>query len=62
MHTVLWYEVINAKDDTESTTLSMAYARAEFATKVIEALAAPESRVTLTRKEIGKELDCSANV
>jgi len=71
-------EVVKAKDGTGSATLSMAYAGAEFATKVIKAIAAGEKDLVApsyvhldadkeggatVKKEIGKELDYfSANV
>lgn len=70
-------EVVKAKDGTGSATLSMAYAGAEFATKVIKALAGEKGLVApsyvhldadkeggaTVKKEIGKELDYfSANV
>jgi malate/lactate dehydrogenase len=64
-------EVVKAKDGTGSATLSMAYAGAEFATKVIKALAGEKGLVApsyvhldadkeggaAVKKEIGKELD-----
>lgn len=64
-------EVVKAKDGTGSATLSMAYAGAEFATKVIRALAGEKGLVApsyvhldadkeggaVVRKEIGRELD-----
>jgi len=64
-------EVVKAKDGTGSATLSMAYAGAEFATKVIRALAGEKGLVApsyvhldadkeggaVLRKEIGRELD-----
>ncbi|KAI0276062.1 NAD-malate dehydrogenase [Russula aff. rugulosa BPL654] len=70
-------EVVKAKDGTGSATLSMAYAGAEFAIKVIKALAGEKGVVApsyvhldadkeggaVVKKEIGKELDYfSANV
>jgi len=70
-------EVVKAKDGTGSATLSMAYAGAEFATKVIKALAGERDIIapsyvhldadkeggTALKKEIGKDLDYfSANV
>jgi len=71
-------EVVKAKDGTGSATLSMAYAGAEFATKVIKAIAAGEKGLVApsyvhldadkegaatVKKEIGRELDYfSANV
>ncbi|KAH9027861.1 NAD-malate dehydrogenase [Lactarius hengduanensis] len=64
-------EVVKAKDGAGSATLSMAYAGAEFAAKVIEALAGKKGLVApsyvhldadkegaaVLKKEIGKELD-----
>lgn len=64
-------EVVKAKDGTGSATLSMAYAGAEFANKVIKALAGEKGLVApsyvhldadkeggaVVKKEIGKELD-----
>ena len=64
-------EVVKAKDGAGSATLSMAYAGAEFAAKVIDALAGKKGLVapsyvhldadkeggTVLKKEIGKELD-----
>ena len=64
-------EVVKAKDGTGSATLSMAYAGAEFAIKVIKALAGEKGLVApsyvhldadkeggaAVKKEIGKELD-----
>lgn len=64
-------EVVKAKDGTGSATLSMAYAGAEFANKVIKALAGEKGLVApsyvhldadkeggaVLKKEIGKELD-----
>ncbi|KAF8494950.1 lactate/malate dehydrogenase [Russula emetica] len=70
-------EVVKAKDGTGSATLSMAYAGAEFAIKVIKAVAGEKGLVApsyvhldadkeggaVVKKEIGKELDYfSANV
>lgn len=70
-------EVVKAKDGTGSATLSMAYAGAEFAAKVIDALAGKKGLVApsyvhldadkeggaVLKKEIGKELDYfSSNV
>ena len=71
-------EVVKAKDGTGSATLSMAYAGAEFATKVIKAIVTGEKGLVApsyvhldadkegaatVKKEIGKELDYfSANV
>ncbi|KAH9986198.1 NAD-malate dehydrogenase [Russula compacta] len=68
-------EVVKAKDGTGSATLSMAYAGAEFATKVIKALAGGKDIVTPSyvhldadkeggaalKNEIGKELDYFAS-
>lgn len=64
-------EVVKAKDGTGSATLSMAYAGAEFATRVIRALAGEKGLVApsyvhldadreggaTVRKEIGRDLD-----
>jgi len=64
-------EVVKAKDGTGSATLSMAYAGAEFATKVIRALAGEKGLVApsyvhldadreggaTVRREIGRDLD-----
>jgi hypothetical protein len=64
-------EVVKAKDGAGSATLSMAYAGAEFATKVIKALAGEKGIVApsyvhldadkeggaVVKNEIGKELD-----
>jgi malate dehydrogenase len=64
-------EVVKAKDGTGSATLSMAYAGAEFAIKVIKAVAGEKGLVApsyvhldadkeggaVVKKEIGKELD-----
>lgn len=64
-------EVVKAKDGAGSATLSMAYAGAEFAAKVIDALAGKKGLVAPSyvhldadkeggaalKKEIGKELD-----
>ncbi|KAH8986600.1 NAD-malate dehydrogenase [Lactarius akahatsu] len=64
-------EVVKAKDGAGSATLSMAYAGAEFAAKVIDALAGKKGLVApsyvhldadkegaaVLKKEIGKELD-----
>jgi malate dehydrogenase len=64
-------EVVKAKDGTGSATLSMAYAGAEFATKVIRALAGEKGIVAPSyvhldadreggaalRREIGRDLD-----
>ncbi|KAI0298980.1 NAD-malate dehydrogenase [Multifurca ochricompacta] len=64
-------EVVKAKDGTGSATLSMAYAGAEFATKVIKALAGEKGLIAPSyvhldadkeggaalKKEIGKDLD-----
>jgi malate dehydrogenase len=64
-------EVVKAKDGTGSATLSMAYAGAEFANKVIKALVGEKGLIAPTyvhldadkeggavvKKEIGKELD-----
>lgn len=62
-------EVVKAKDGTGSATLSMAYAGAEFATKIIRAFKGEKgivvpSYVNLTqeggealKKELGKEID-----
>jgi len=70
-------EVVKAKEGTGSATLSMAYAGAEFATKVIKALAGEKGLIAPSyvhldadkeggaalKKEIGKDLDYfSANV
>jgi malate dehydrogenase len=70
-------EVVKAKDGTGSATLSMAYAGAEFANRVIRAingekglvcpsyvhLDADSSGGATVRREIGRELDYfSANV
>ena len=70
-------EVVKAKDGTGSATLSMAYAGAEFAIKVIKAVAGEKGLIApsyvhldadkeggaVVKKEIGKELDYfSANV
>jgi len=70
-------EVVKAKDGTGSATLSMAYAGAEFAIKVIKAVAGEKGIVApsyvhldadkeggaVVKKEIGKELDYfSSNV
>lgn len=70
-------EVVKAKDGTGSATLSMAYAGAEFAIKVIKAVIGEKGLVApsyvhldadkeggaVVKKEIGKELDYfSANV
>jgi malate dehydrogenase len=64
-------EVVKAKDGAGSATLSMAYAGAEFAAKVIDALSGKKGLVAPSyvhldadkeggaalKKEIGKELD-----
>jgi malate dehydrogenase len=64
-------EVVKAKDGTGSATLSMAYAGAEFASKVIKALVGEKGLIAPTyvhldadkeggaviKKEIGKDLD-----
>jgi len=64
-------EVVKAKDGTGSATLSMAYAGAEFAVKVIKALAGEKGLVApsyvhldadkeggaVVKNEVGKELD-----
>ncbi|KAI9509893.1 NAD-malate dehydrogenase [Russula earlei] len=64
-------EVVKAKDGNGSATLSMAYAGAEFANKIIKALSGGESLIAPSyvhldadkeggaalKKEIGKELD-----
>ena len=70
-------EVVKAKDGAGSATLSMAYAGAEFAAKVIDALSGKKGLVAPSyvhldadkeggaalKKEIGKHLDYfSANV
>jgi malate dehydrogenase len=70
-------EVVKAKDGTGSATLSMAYAGAEFANRVIKAINGEKGLVSpsyvhldadreggaTVRREIGRELDYfSANV
>jgi malate dehydrogenase len=70
-------EVVKAKDGTGSATLSMAYAGAAFASKVLRALAGEKGIVTPSyvhlnadreggaalKKEVGRDLDYfSANI
>jgi malate dehydrogenase len=64
-------EVVKAKDGTGSATLSMAYAGAEFASKVLKALAGEKGLITpsyvhldadreggaTVKREIGKDLN-----